>query len=75
LSPVVAIAVTAVFHNRFELLVYFGMNSALAAYWLRDCRERKIFVLTGLKVGLLNLLLVAAIAAYTGRVSGAGWMT
>lgn len=41
----------------FSLALFFILSSAMAAYWLRDCRERKVFVKAGWKLGLFHVLL------------------
>jgi putative nucleotidyltransferase with HDIG domain len=61
---VMAVSVTVILHNRFEFFIYFLLNALLAAYWLRDCRERKVFIKAGLKLALLNLCLIGAIKVY-----------
>lgn len=67
----VAAACTAViFQNRFEIFIYFLLNSAMAAYWLQNCRERKVFIKAGLKIGLLNVVLSTAIAVYISGFLG-----
>lgn len=70
-SLITATAVALIFQSRLEILVYFFIGSTLAAYWVKDCRERKVFIKTGLKAGLLNILLVMALDAYLDRITGA----
>jgi putative nucleotidyltransferase with HDIG domain len=45
------------------------MNSTMAAYWIQDCRERKVFIKAGLKVGCLNIILTTALGVYTGKLA------
>jgi cyclic-di-AMP phosphodiesterase PgpH len=59
-----AVFITVLFQNRFELFIYFFLNSLLAAYWIQECRERKVFIKAGAKIGLLNVLLVTALHLY-----------
>jgi len=68
---ILALCFAIIFQNRLEMFVYFFTNSAMAAYWVRDCRERKVFVTAGLKIGLLNVFLVTAIALYLSNFSSA----
>jgi len=65
-----AICTAVVFHIRFEILIYLLLNGAMAAYWIQNCRERKVFIKAGLKLGLLNILLVVAAEVYAGNLSG-----
>jgi len=77
-AMVIALAVAFIFQNRLEILIFFFISGTLAAYWVKDCRERTVFIKAGLKVGLLNILLITAIDAYLGRIGGFGivwdWM-
>lgn len=68
-SMLAAVCVTMLFQNRFELFLYFFLNSTLAAYWIQGCRERKIFIRAGAKLGLLNVLLVTAIHLFRANLS------
>ncbi len=63
---VTAICTAVIFQNRFEIFTYFLLNSLMAAYWMQNCRERKVFITAGAKLGLLNILLATATHAYIG---------
>jgi hypothetical protein len=65
-----AACTAVIFQNRFEFFIYFLLNSAMAAYWLQNCRERKVFIKAGLKIGLLNVVLSTAIAVYISGFLG-----
>lgn len=67
---VVAMAVAFIFQNRLEILLFFFISGALGAYWVKDCRERTVFIKAGVKVGALNILLITAINAYLQRIEG-----
>ena len=69
ISVVMAICFAVIFQNSFEIFIYFLINSTMAAYWIRDCRERKVFIKAGVKIGLLNIVLVTAIDFYMGEFS------
>lgn len=62
---VMSICATLLFQNRFALFIYFLLNSSMAAYWVHNSRERKVFIIAGLKLGLLNMLLVTALNVYS----------
>ncbi|HUV50621.1 MAG TPA: HDIG domain-containing protein [Anaerolineae bacterium] len=72
-----ALCTAIIFQNRFEVFIYFLLNGTMAAYWIRNCRERKVFIKAGVKLGLLNLILVTAINIYITEFSGSnllyGW--
>ena len=67
---VIAVSTAVIFQNRFEMFVYFLLNSMMAAYWIQNCRERKVFIKAGVKLGLLNVLLATAINIYMADFSG-----
>ena len=69
-AVVLAVCTAIIFHADLMLLLFFLMNGTLAAYWIRDCRERKVFVKTGMKLGLMNVVIVTAIHVFNGEVSG-----
>ena len=46
----------------------------MGAYWVRNCRERKAFVTAGVRLALLNLVLVGAINLHAGTTENARWI-
>jgi len=66
---VIAVGAAIIFKNRFDIFIYFFMTGIMAAYWMRDCRERKVFIKAGIKLGLLNLILAIAIKIYLADFS------
>ena len=72
IAVVMAICFAVIFQNSFEIFIYFLINSTMAAYWIRDCRERKVFIKTGVKIGLLNIVLATAIDFYMVEFSSIG---
>ena len=70
LSLLMAAATAVTFNDRFEIFFYFFVSSAMAAYWIQDCRQRTGFILAGVKTGLLNVALATAIDFYTGDYIG-----
>jgi cyclic-di-AMP phosphodiesterase PgpH len=69
-ATVLAVGTAILFHNRFDLFFYFLVNCTMAAYWIQDCRERKVFIKAGAKLGLLNVVLVTALNAYNETTPG-----
>ena len=69
-ATVLAVGTAILFNNRFDLFVYFLLNGAMAAYWVQNCRERKVFVKAGIKLGLLNVVLATAVVAHTQASPG-----
>ena len=63
-AVVLATGTAAILQNDFGLFVYFLISGIMGSYWLQNCRERKVFIKAGLKLGLLNVLLVIGIDTY-----------
>ena len=70
LAAVMAVSFAVIFENSLTIFLYFLINGTMAAYWIRHCRERKVFITAGAKLGLLNILLVTAINFYLADFSG-----
>jgi len=68
-SLLAAVTVTILFQNRLDLFIYYYLNSVLGAYWIQNCRERKVFIQAGLKLGLFNIVIASAICLYTTELS------
>ena len=69
-SVVMAACTAVIFQSRFEIFLYFLLNGVMGAYWMQNCRERKVFAVAGLKLGLLNVMLAVATDVYLGELSG-----
>lgn len=61
---VLSVSAAIIFQNRFDIFIYLFLNSTMGAYWTQTCRERKVFIKAGLKLGVLNGLIVTALALY-----------
>ena len=70
MAMLIAIGAAIIFQNRFDIFIYFLLNSSMAAYWTQSCRERKVFIKAGVKLGFMNVILATAIDAYVGDFSG-----
>jgi len=67
---VISAGTAVILKNRFDLFLYFFLNCTMAAFWMQSCRERNVFIKAGLKIGLLNVVLVTAIDVYTADFAG-----
>jgi len=70
LAMVMAVSFALIFENSLTVFLYFMINGTMSAYWIRNCRERKVFIAAGAKLGLLNILLVTAVNFYLAELSG-----
>jgi len=67
---VMAICSAIIFNNRLDIFVYFLLSSAVGAYWMLHCRERIVFIKSGIKLGLVNILFVTAVDIYMADIQG-----
>jgi len=67
---IISVCTAIVFQGRLEIFIYFLLNSVMAAYWIKDCRERKAFIKAGLKLSLLNIVLALATQIYLSTFGG-----
>jgi putative nucleotidyltransferase with HDIG domain len=69
-SLVISLLSGALFKNRFDIFLYYLLSSTMAAFWIQECKERKVFIIAGLKLGVLNILLATVICLYITDYSG-----
>jgi putative nucleotidyltransferase with HDIG domain len=65
-SLIVAVLACLVVGGQVEFFIYFFISSLVAAYGVKNCRERGIFIKTGLKVSVCNIVLALSIEALHG---------
>ncbi len=65
-SLIVSVLASLVAGGRVEFFVYFFISSLVSAYGVKNCRERGIFIKTGLKVSAYNIALALSIEALYG---------
>ena len=65
-SLVISVLASLIIDGRVEFFIYFFISSLVAAYGVRDCKERGILIKTGLKVGLINIVLSLSIEMIYG---------
>jgi putative nucleotidyltransferase with HDIG domain len=66
-SLIISILTSIALESRIEFFVYFLIGSLLAAYGVRNCRERSVLIKTGMKVGLLNSIMALSILTLYGN--------
>jgi len=69
---VMAVGAAVVFENSLAMCVFFMITGCMGAYWIRNCRERKVFVTAGAKTGLLGAALAVAVEIFLGHYSWTG---
>lgn len=54
------------FSNQFDMFLFFLLSGTVGAYAVRNCKERGILIKAGLKVSLVNAVVVTAIYLFRG---------
>jgi putative nucleotidyltransferase with HDIG domain len=67
-SLLIAVLASLAIDRNVEFFIYFLVGSFAAAYWVREYRERGILIKTGVKVGLINVLLCLSIETIYGSL-------
>jgi len=81
-SLIISVLAALIIDGRVEFFIYFFISSLVAAYGVRDFKERGVLIKTGLKVGLINIVLSLSIEMINGTfntteaiiASGAGFI-
>ena len=67
-SLIISVLASTVVEGKVEFFIYFFLGSLLAAYGVRNCRERVVLIKTGMQVGLLNALIALSIQTLYGNL-------
>ena len=72
---VLSICAAIIFNGDFNVFIYYLLNCSMGAYWMLKCKERKVFIKAGLKLGLLNIVLAFALQLYKVDLSWSNLLT
>lgn len=67
-SIIISVLAAFVVGGDAEFFLYFFISSLIAGYGVRNCRDRGVFIKTGLKVSLTNMILALAMEALHGSL-------
>ena len=65
-SLALCLCTSMLLQGNLETFVYFILSCTMAAWWLQDCRERKIIIQAAAKLAFLNAFLALVIDFYLG---------
>ena len=68
---VLALIAGLLFEYSYVYCIYFLASGVVGAYWAKDARHRKDLVVTGARLGALNIVLATSLSIYLGDLSGA----
>jgi putative nucleotidyltransferase with HDIG domain len=71
-SLALALSATMLLQGGLETFIYFILSCTMASWWLQDCRERRVIIKAGARLGLLNALLAVIIDLTMGATA---WVT
>jgi putative nucleotidyltransferase with HDIG domain len=71
-SLALSLCATMLLQKGLETFIFFILSGTMASWWLQDCRERRIIIKAGAKLGLMNGFLAAVIDIYLGT---SAWVT
>jgi len=69
-SLLAAVCAALLLDGRIEFFLFFLISGAMGAFWVQRCRERKVVITAGIKVGLLNAVVALGIAIYNSSFGG-----
>ena len=62
-----SVSITIILNNRFDIFIFFWISSTMGAYWTQKTRKRNVLVKAGVKLGILNVLIVTLLNIYLAR--------
>ncbi len=65
-SLIISVLASLIIGGKIEFFVYYFISSLTASYGVINCRQRSVFIKTGLKVSAVNMALVVPIEALYG---------
>lgn len=68
-AVVLSMLTAMMFPNSFIVFIYFLCSCLTVAYWMQGCRERNVFIKTGFKLGLFNMMIATALTFYSSEIS------
>ena len=69
-SLIISVLIALTGGGRIEYFLYFFLQSLIAIYGVRDCTQRGVLIKTGLKIGLLGVLMGLLMEMIYGEIRG-----
>lgn len=64
-SIVVSLLSALIFSSSMQVFIFFFLSCITGSYWIKDCKERKDFIITGLKIAVFNLFIALALSLHS----------
>ena len=69
MAIIIAVGAAFILNNSLPLFIYFFLSSAMGAYWIQNCKNRKIFIQAGIRVGMFNFMQAVALSVYQAELT------
>jgi putative nucleotidyltransferase with HDIG domain len=53
------------FSSSLQVFIFFFLSSVVGAYWIKECKERKDFIVGGFKLAVFNVFIIFALSIYS----------
>ncbi len=73
-AVVTAFGAAIITGQSLAMCMAYLVTGSMGAYWIRSCRERKVFVAAGTKTGLLSIAVAVGIGLAAGDISWSGML-
>ncbi|MEA1968529.1 MAG: HDIG domain-containing protein [Thermodesulfobacteriota bacterium] len=67
-SLILALLTSLIFSNCIEVFIFFFLSSITAAFWTKECKERKGFITAGVKLAIFNTGLAFSLNLYSAQL-------
>ncbi|MCK5541856.1 MAG: HDIG domain-containing protein [Desulfobacterales bacterium] len=60
-----SILTALLFSSSLQVFIFFFLSSVIGAYWIKECNERKDFIVGGFKLAVFNVFIIFALSIYS----------
>ncbi len=64
---VISISVAIILNNTLDIFIFFWISSTMGAFWTQKTRKRNVLIKAGLRLGILNVLIVTLLNIHLAR--------
>ena len=69
MAIIIAVGTAFILNNSLPLFIYFFLSGAMGAFWIQNCKNRKIFIQAGIRLGVFNLVQAIALSVYQAELT------
>ena len=62
-----SILTALLFSSSLQVFIFFFLSSVVGAFWIKECKERKDFIIGGFKLALFNIFIIFALSIYSSE--------